>query len=264
MTPYYEDEAVRLYNCDNRDLLPDLQIPNSLVLADPPYGQTSLEWDRWDATWIQLLPYQMKTMWVFGSLRIFMDNAHDFNGWKLSQDVIWEKHNGSSFHSDRFRRVHEQVCHFYRGAWGDVPHYTPTTPDATKRTVRRKQRPPHMGEIGEGPYASHDGGPRLMRSVIRERSTHGHASHPTEKPLGLLRSLIEYSTYAHSTVIVPFSGAGSELVAAKQLGRKAIGFEILEGFCEVAAKRLSQEVFNFAAEALTSNPEHDKSFLSTK
>jgi site-specific DNA-methyltransferase (adenine-specific) len=68
-----------------------------------------------------------------------------------------------------------------------------TTPDATARTARRKQRPPHTGQIDAGHYLSHDGGPRLMRSVIYVRNCHGRAIHPTEKPSSASRNLIRTS-----------------------------------------------------------------------
>src|ERR1700727_213210 len=121
-------------------------------------------------------------MWVFGTLRMFMLYAGEFEAWQMSQDVVWEKHNGSSFHADRFRRVHEQAAHFYNGPWADVYKKPVMTLDATARRTRRKTRPTHMGTIANSTYISEDGGPRLMRSVIYEPSCHGYAVNETQKP----------------------------------------------------------------------------------
>jgi site-specific DNA-methyltransferase (adenine-specific) len=69
--------------------------------------------------------------------------------------------------------------------------------------------------------------------------------HPNQKPLGAISNLI--ATYARATasVLDPFCGSRTTLVAARALGRKAVGIEIEERFCEVAALRLSQEIFDF-------------------
>lgn len=236
MLAYYEADGVTIYHGDCRELLPLL--PPGVVVTDPPYGQTSLRWDRWVDGWLEAVTGN--SLWCFGSLRMFMDHADEFRAaaWKLSQDLIWEKHNGSSFHRDRFKRVHEQPAHFYRGAWDGVFKSVVTTPDATARTVRRKKRPPHTGHIEASAYTSFDGGPRLMRSVIRERSCHGFARHETQKPVGILAPLIEYAAPKDALVLDPFCGSGSTGLACRFLGRKAVLVDVREECCEVAANRL--------------------------
>lgn len=244
MIPYYEHAGVTLYCGDCLEILPELSRVDAVV-ADPPYGDTSLDWDVPVAGWLGKLPSDV--LWCFGSMRFWMENGSSFTGWRQAQDLVWEKHNGSSFHADRFKRVHELIVQWYRGQWADLYKSPPVTMDATQRTVRRKQRPPHMGDIDTGHYTSEDGGPRLMRSVIPVRSCHGHAVHPTQKPLGILRPLIEFSVPPGGVVLDPFSGSGSTLLAAMEMGRRAIGIEISEAYCKETVKRLAQKVLPFGA-----------------
>lgn len=117
------------------------------------------------------------------------------------------------------------------------------------RSVRTKRRPDHMGQIDKAPYVSQDGGPRLMRSVLRVRSMHGSAIHPTEKPVGLIVPLIEYACPAGGTVVDPFAGSCSTLAAARLCGRRAIGIEHREQYAEAAARRLSQGVLDLGGAA---------------
>jgi DNA modification methylase len=72
------------------------------------------------------------------------------------------------------------------------------------------------------------------------RSCHGTADHPTQKPTEVIGLLVEYASSIGQLVLDPFMGSGTTLRAAKQLGRRAVGVEIDERFCEVAAKRLAQ------------------------
>jgi site-specific DNA-methyltransferase (adenine-specific) len=73
------------------------------------------------------------------------------------------------------------------------------------------------------------------------------SGHPTPKPLNLIRELVSWMP--GQAILDPFMGSGTTLVAAKQLGRRAIGIEIEERYCEIAASRLSQEVLEFAPAA---------------
>ena len=230
---------------DCRDRMP-AHGPYDLILADPPYGDTSLAWDRRVEGWLALARAALAptgSMWVFGSLRSFMATADRFAdaGLRLAQEIVWEKQNGTSFHADRFKRVHELAVQFYRAEtpWRDIYNDPQTTPDATARTVRRKQRPPHTGQIDAGHYVSQDGGPRLMRSVIYLRNCHGRAIHPTEKPSALLEILIRTSCPEGGLVGDWFAGSGSGGEACRLSGRRYIGCEIDPTMADRARDRIA-------------------------
>jgi site-specific DNA-methyltransferase (adenine-specific) len=161
-------------------------------------------------------------------------------GFKYAQDIVWEKQNGSGFHADRFRRVHEHAVQFYRGAWADVFKDPQFTNDVRAKTVRRKTRPTHTGHIDAGHYISEDGGPRLVRSVIDVANEHGKALHPTQKPLGILAPLISYSVPAGGLVLDPFMGSGSTGIAAATLGRQFIGCELNPAYHALLSERQRQ------------------------
>jgi site-specific DNA-methyltransferase (adenine-specific) len=253
MKPYFEAENVTLYLGDAREVVPTLGLTADLILTDCPYGETSLAWDRWQDGWVAVAAAASRAMWCFGSMRMFLEHGHEFTaaGWAFAQDVVWEKHNGSGFAADRFKRVHEHALHWYRGEWRQQTANVQTTPDATARVVRTKGRPAHTGSLDRVPYQSEDGGPRLTRSVLQVRSMHGRAIAPTEKPVGILEPLIRYSTNPGGLVLDMFAGSGSSLEAARQCGRRAVGIEGDEKQLEKAARRLSQGVLDLGFEGET-------------
>ena len=246
--PYYADELATLYHGDCREILPELGITANCIMADPPYGETSLPWDRWPDGWLDVAAKVSRSLWCFGSMRMFLARVGEFAAWKFSQDVVWEKHMGSGFHADRFRRVHEHALHFYRGNWGSVRHETPRIPAtaeqiaANRDGIRTSLGAAHLGKRARGSNWSENGS-RLMPSIIRVRTMHRRgAIHPTEKPVGILTPLIEYACPPGGLVLDPFAGSGSTLDAARATARLAIGIEADERYCELAARRLSQAV----------------------
>jgi site-specific DNA-methyltransferase (adenine-specific) len=217
--------------------------PFDALIVDPPYGDTSLVWDHRCDGWIDAASRMLKptgSMWVFGSMRFFQQVKFGAP-WRFAQDLVWEKHNGSGFHADRFRRVHEHVCQYYLGSWSDVYNEVQTTADAVARTVwQRRRGPPHTGHIGAGWYKSEDGGPRIMRSVIFMRSRHGRAINPTEKPSDLIEILIRTSCPPGGIVGDLFAGSGAAGEAALRAGRRYVGCEIDPAMAAKATGRLGE------------------------
>lgn len=224
----------------------------SLILADPPYEQTSLAWDKWPRGWLeemQSLRAPDGSLWCWGTLRLFMRRAAEFEaaGWRLAQDTIWEKHNGSQPATDRFLRVHEQAAHFYPAGvpWEaiyKVPQKVPAPPQyrhKAGRVVRRGASPEQTGAFPPGTYV--DDGTRRQRSVWHVRSEHYQGKGvATPKPVGVLEPIIRYSCPPGGWVLVPFAGGGAEMEAARRYGRNVVGFDVDEKTLTQVVRRLSQ------------------------
>lgn len=145
-------------------------------------------------------------------------------------------------------------------AWGERPALVfgrwsePRPASVRARLVWDKGEWPGMGDLklpwgpsDEEIYVIGDGWTgKRGGTVIRANRLSGDKAidHPTPKPVGLMERLIIKTI---GVVADPFAGSGSTLVAAKQLGRKAIGVELEERYCEVIAKRLSQGVLDFGS-----------------
>jgi hypothetical protein len=100
--------------------------------------------------------------------------------------------------------------------------------------------------IGRG-FTARRRGSNVLRYPAPPPSAAAGRLHPTEKPLPLMRHLV--GCCPPGVIIDPFAGSGSTLRAAKDLGRRAIGVEVVERYAEVAARRLGQEALDFGGAA---------------
>lgn len=235
---------IRLLHGDCRVVMPDQGLVDCII-ADPPYGETALHWDQRVDGWLDLARQTLKpegSIWIFGSFRFFLESAAQFkdSGLRVAQDIVWEKHNGSSMKKDRFRRVHELAVQFYpvSANWNHVHHFTPRTNDAVERKVTRQNKPAHYKDIGAYNYVSTGCSGRLQRSVIKVPSAHGYAEHRTQKPEGIVAPLIEYSCPPGGTVGDWFAGSGTVGVCCAKMGRSYIGCELDPDFHAMALRRL--------------------------
>ena len=236
MKPYWHDELTTLYCGDALQVLPLLPMADAII-TDPPYGETSLDWDVWPDGWPDVAALVAQQMWCFGSMRMFLDKRGDLGAWKLAQDIVWEKHNGSSFHNDRFRRVHEFALHFYLGEWGSLHREVPLVGEEQRKQNIRRGKTPHLGKQGA---ASVIEGQRMMTSVMFAPSCNGYAVNETQKPEAIVTPLLQYSVPKGGLVIDCFAGSGTTLAVARKNGRRSIGIEKRESQCRAIVERLAQ------------------------
>lgn len=211
--PYYEDAQVTLYHGDCREVLPALD-PVDLVLTDPPYGinyVSNAGAGRGtkpitnDGARLSLRLYRS----VFPLLRA--DHVLWFTRWDAWPDVWVEM---GQWFPLRGMLVWDKGS----PGMGDLAHWGLSYElIASAGTLR----------ITGG----RDG------SILRFGGVpHKRRLHPTEKPVPLLAYLIDKLDAA--VTLDPFAGSGATLEAAKREGRRAIGIEFDEGYCEAIAKRL--------------------------
>ena len=145
--------------------------------------------------------------------------------------------------------------------WGDKPALVfgtwraPRPENVRQRLIWAKGDDPGMGDLSmpwgygdEEMYVLGKGWKGQRRSNVYRMPKVAHANnpgHPTPKPVALMEALIEYAP--PGVIADPFAGSGATLIAARNLGRKVIGVELEEKYCELIVKRLSQQAFDFSA-----------------
>lgn len=234
--PYYDDgNGIVIYHADCREILPYLPKVD-LVLTDPPYASgartdsnrqcrgamlRSLEDDDWfthDAMTTWGFQWFMRSVLI--DLRISLvagGHLYWFTDWRMTPTVygMLEAHGFRVNHCLVFAKSHFGMGQYWRNQHENIVFASAGQPNA-------------MIDRGRG-------------SVLTSKGVNpSNREHPTEKPNDLLLQII--SAVPGLCLLDPFMGSGTTLRAAKDLGRKCIGIEIEEKYCEIAAKRLGQEV----------------------
>jgi site-specific DNA-methyltransferase (adenine-specific) len=228
MKPYYQDESVTIYNADCRDVLPTLDKVD-LVLTDPPYEKEAHTPMRRTRSVIEArseqesMPFGAITEelreWITGEL------AAACNGWALTFCQAEAVGKYSDMYGSMYRRPMVWVKP------DSAPQFTGDRPAMGYESII-------AAWCGDGRSEWNGGG---RRGVFTENGSRHVSGHPTEKPVILIRKLIELF-WLQGAILDPFMGSGTTLRAAKDLSRKAIGIELEERYCEITANRMSQLV----------------------
>ena len=238
MKPYYEHGGITIYHGDCREIL-ELCESVDVIITDPPYG-THTHTKQWIGN----------ALTSEGKPRV--STAHKSLGFDPLTAELRER-----FCLEAARIVRrwilaftdlEGICDWRIGVinvgleyirtciWDKVdgaPQFTGDRPAAGAEGIVCAHHP--------GAKRWNGGGRRgVFRYAVNGES--GPKPHPSTKPISLMIELIRLFSDAGETILDPFMGSGTTLRAAKDLGRRAIGIEIEERYCEIAAKRMEQEV----------------------
>lgn len=227
MKPYYEHAGITIYHGDCREILPVLA-PVDLLLTDPPYAHAHMDGGGFASA---------RKFYAGGAL----EGLNDFileDYWPsmraaspmlvafCSRDLI-QSYARVATESGRKFDLHiwhkTNAIPFTSNTWKSDIEYMPLLWDKKPGWCQLEQR---------------------MHSKVWISPLNQDGSHPAAKPIDLLQKYL--LVLNPQTICDPFMGSGTTLIAAKNLGRKAIGIEIEERYCEIAAKRLAQEVMAFS------------------
>lgn len=218
MTPYYEDAFATIYHGDCRDILPGMSA--DVVLTDLPYG-IELAYDGYEdtAAALDLLVDEALPLMLAAAPVVALTSGIG-NWWRYPQPtwvLCWYMANACSS----------------TGKWG-FNQWQPVIVYGTDPYLKRG-----MGRR-----------PDVIITAAPNSGADKRLGHPCPKPFEAWEKVVRRVSPAASDVILdPFMGSGTTVKAAKALGRRSIGIEQSERYCEIAAKRLAQEVLDFGGVA---------------
>lgn len=252
--PFYSHELLELYLGDCIDIMKKMPAKSvDMIFADPPYllsnggitvqsgKMVSVNKGEWDTSngmatdykfhheWIKQAKRLLKdngTLWVSGTYHSIYLCGHSLqkNAFKILNDVSWFKPNGAPNISCRyFTASHENLI------WA-------AKSNTSKHTFNYEAMKYNKWE--EDVFKKED---KQMRSVwcipTAGKSEKLHGKHPTQKPLALLKRIVQASTNEGDTILDPFTGSSTTGIAAVSLGRKFIGIDNDKEYISLSQKR---------------------------
>ncbi len=258
--PYYQHRNGTLYQGDSYDWLASLPSESvDLVFADPPYNINKADWDNfesqeayilWSLRWIEQAARALKpngSLYICGFSENLADLKHPASRFfKHCKWLVWHYRNKANLGKD-WGRSHESILHFrktdlftlnieaVRIPYGNHTLKYPSHPQAlTSQYGQGKKRDEH--------WTPHPMGAKPKDVIEIPTTCNGMGEktpHPTQKPEELLRRLILAASNESQVVVDPFSGSGTTLVVAEQLGRKWMGCDLSVEYNTWAVGRLA-------------------------
>lgn len=245
MKPYYEDSWVTIYHGDCREIL--VELPRGLIITDPPYN-VGYHYASYSDN-LSVSEYQELLKISCPAPCVLIHYAEDLVSFSITIGAAPDKIVAWVYPSNTPRQ--------WRGVawWGCRPDF-----ELDGQPFRNPDDKRIAKKIEDGKQA------RLydwwlidqVKNIATEKT-----EHPCQIPISVMSRVIKITP--SETIIDPFTGSGTTLRAAKDLGRKAIGIEIEERYCEIAALRMTQEVFNFSPNESNvtqrvTNPHHTRPY----
>lgn len=233
MTPYYDADGVTIYHGDCREILPTLGVCDH-VITDPPYdvethaGARTAKRDadgRVDPQ-THKIRIDFDPLDVASTVPVLLAHASRWTVAFCGMEMLGDYRRAAG---DAWIRAG-----FWRRPDG-APQFTGDRPGQPGEGIAIMHKPLSAGRQGRTRW--NGGGHHAYYEFMVVKTGRVH---PTQKPEALMAALIADLTDAGETILDPFAGSFSTLVAAKRLGRVGIGIELEEKYCEIAAKRLSQ------------------------
>jgi len=262
--PVYQQNQNALYEGDSIAWLKSMTSETvDLIFADPPYNIKKADWDKfesqekyiaWSMQWISEASRVLKkagTLYVCGFSEILADLKHPsmryFRGCKW---LVWYYKNKANLGKD-WGRSHESILHLRKST-----DFTMNIDDVRipygEHTLRYPSHPQAAtSQYGSGKGRKHIWTPHPQGAKPKDiievptlcNGMEEKTPHPTQKPEELLRKLILASSNPDDLVIDPFSGSGTTLVVAEQLGRNWAGCDLSSEYNQWAIERLENVVY---------------------